>query len=243
MTELDVIVVGYRSEPFLPRLFSDLENMTRLKYELHYFDNTGNPKTLSRAWNELASRGKARYLVILNPDTALSPGWDERMVSVLTAHSNVGIATADPSPFALSAPSVEVMSALSKERQDRTDLGTNPVQFFVAFMERATWERLQGVDERMRFYMQDIDFIVRAKERLNKICVRVFACPIWHAGSASTKEASSQKEIDPQKECDFGSYIFSAVRHNGMKEWDRLTPEERDSIRLDLQYSVIPKAY
>lgn len=241
MKELDVIVVGYRSEAYLPRLISDLKELTAYEHQLHYFDNTGNPKTLSAAWNELAAKGDARFLAILNPDIALCPQWDERLIECLYTDSSVGLATADPTPFSLTPPSREVMERLGIERRTRKDVGTNPVQFFLAFMERWAWEELKGVDERMRFYMQDIDLIVRMSERLGRKAVRVFSCPVWHYGSASTHEARDRKEIDSQRECDFGSWVFNEVRHGKMKEWDRLNEEELAEIRKDERYCRIPR--
>lgn len=241
MTEVDIVVVGYRSEAYLPRLFSDVKDLSAREHKIHYFDNTGNPRTLSALWNELAAAGQAKYLAILNPDIALSPAWDERLIACLKNNPDIGLVTADPTPFALEPPAREVMVRLSKERAGRTDTSGNPVQFFVAFMERWTWSALRGVDERMRFYMQDIDLIVRMWERLQRRTVRVFSCPVWHYGSASTRDANDRKEIDSQRECDFGSAVFNEVRHGRLKEWQTLTESERAEIRRHTDFSKIPK--
>lgn len=240
MAKVDIISVGYRSEQFLPRLTCDLKTCTNNKHEFYYSDNTGNPKTLPKLWNELAALGHSEYLAILNPDIALSPEWDERLIQCLQSNPDVGLATADPAPFALACPSPEEMAALSSSRKNRADLGSDPVQFFVAFMKRVDWERLGGVDERMRFYMQDIDFIVRLREQSKKRTVRVFSCPVWHYGSASTKEAGKRNEIDAQRECDFGSWVFTEVRQGRMKEWHLLSDLERRTVREDERFSKIP---
>lgn len=242
MVTIDIVVIGYRSESFIPRLFSDLEGTTKNPHKLYYFDNTGNPKTLSAAWNEMAGKGQGEYLAIMNPDVALSPSWDDRLLRCLSSDPSTGIATADPSPFSLTAPSKEVMSEISKQRASRTDVGLDPVQFFLAFMKRQHWEALRGVDERMRFYMQDIDFIVRMNERLKKRTVRVFSCPIWHHGSASTRRAGQLGEIDAQVECDFGSRVFDQVHRGILKEWQLLSESERRQIRTSPLYSKIPCA-
>lgn len=240
MSQIDVVCVGYRSENFLPRLKDDLNDFTIRPHHFHYFDNTGNPRTLPSLWNELAARGSARYLAIVNPDIALSPEWDERLIRRLESDPSIGLVTPDPTPFSLRCPSRSDMIALSRDRIDRADVGTDPVQFFAALMERKHWESLGGVDERMRFYMQDIDFIVRLHEVLRKRAVRVFGCPVWHFGSASTKAASERREMDPGVECDFGSKVFTDVRHGRLKQWHLLSEEEKKDVRTDGRYSRIP---
>lgn len=236
---IDIVIVGYRSEEYLPRLFEDIKSTTRAPHSVHFSDNTGNPKTLSTVWNDLAARGSSPYIAVLNPDIALSPDWDIRMVRCLEKDRGTGIATADPVPSSLDIPSRETMVAISKERESVFSTSRDPVQFFAVMMSRQVWVSLKGVDERMRFYMQDIDFIVRTWERLRKTTVRVHGCPIWHKGSASTKEATKRLEINTDLECAHGSRVFHEVRHGMLKEWDFLSENERLQVRQDPKYNTM----
>lgn len=234
---LDMIVVSYHEEAYIERLIEDAKLLTRSDYVIHHWNNTGNKKTVSAAWNELAAIGRGEYLAVLNADIALSPGWDERLISCLNSDSSIGFAAADAAPFSIEMPSREQMVSIAAERAEVVDLRRTEVQFHVPMMKRATWNELGGVDERMRFYMQDIDFVVRLSERLKKSAVRVLKCPIWHKGSSATVEARKRGELNPDFECKLGSDVFTEVRHGRMKEWHQLTHDEKMEIRQDPRYN------
>jgi len=237
MKSVDIVLVGYRSEMFLPRLRKDIESMTSMPRTVHYFDNFGNTRTLSALWNDLAAGGKGDYVVIMNPDIALSPGWDERLAGALK--DGVGIATPDPfgsSPTAEPMPDRSRMEELARERAADARLTTAEVQFFIAMTSRATWELLKGVDERMRFYMQDSDIIRRAQESYNLSTVRVHACPVWHRGSASTAAALERKELDQKLEYDTSFAVWREVREGRWPVWHKLTDAERAAIRTHPKY-------
>jgi hypothetical protein len=233
---IDIIVVGYRSESFLQRLLDDIRTLTENKHTVYYADNTGNAYTLPARWNMLAALGKSEFLAILNPDIALCPQWDHRLLSGLMSDHSIGIVTADPVMVSCPAPSKEQMAEIANTRT-AMGLTGDSICFFCSVMRRNLWSQLKGVDERMRFYMQDIDFIVRANERCGKGTKRVLSCPVWHSGSASTKEAKARGELDPDLECKFGSAVFDGVRHKRMKEWHLLTDEERNAVRRDPLYA------
>jgi len=236
---IDIVLVGFRSEEFLPRLLEDIEAFTALPHIVHYFDNTGNPRTLSALWNDLAAAGTADYLAIMNPDIALSPSWDRRLVRALRFDPTLGIATPDPigsSPTAAPMPSVATMRELAKELAGNQEVSTGDVQFYLPVLARRTWEALRGVDERMRFYMSDSDLLHRAKARLGLRAGRVHSCPVWHRGSASTGEAIRRKEINQSLEYDTSFAVWREVREGRMKDWDLLTDAERSAVRSDPKY-------
>lgn len=235
--KLDIIVISYHEEEFIRRLIEDAKLMTKSTYVIHHWDNTGNKKTVSAAWNELAAIGNAEYLAVLNADIALSPEWDEKLISCLNSDPSIGFAAADPLPFALEIPSREQMVSIAKERAGVIGYSGTTVQFFAVIMKRSTWNTLHGMDERMRFYMQDIDFVVRLSERFKKKGVRVLNCPVWHKGSSATVEAKKRGELNPDFECKLGSDVFTEVRHGRMKEWQCLTHEEKTAIRQDIRYN------
>lgn len=239
MNTVDVVLVGYRSEMYLPRLREDLRKMSRLKVNLLYFDNGKNEKTLSRLWNDLAATGGGRYVTIMNPDIALCPDWDIRLASVLDRNPDVAFATPDPfgsSPTAEPMPSRERMAEISTASASDDRLTTDPIQFYVAMILRSNWLKLCGVDERMRFYMSDSDVIRRAEESFNLRSVRVHACPIWHQGSASTARALERKELDQKLEYDTSFAVWREVREGRWKVWHDLSDNERAAVKSHPKY-------
>jgi len=241
MSVIDVVLVGYRSEMFLPRLREDLKSMSSLRVQVHYFDNGKNEKTLSRIWNDLAALGGGKYIAIMNPDIALCPNWDGRLTSVLDEHHDIAFATPDPfgsSPTAEPMPSRERMREISVSASGNRSLTTDPIQFYVAVTTRATWNRLKGVDERMRFYMSDSDIIRRAQESFGLRSVRVHACPIWHQGSASTAAALEHKKLDQKLEYDTSFSVWKKVwGDKSLKAWHWMTDRERAEVRSHPVYS------
>jgi hypothetical protein len=237
---IDVVLVGYRSEMYLPRLREDLKSMSGLKVALHYFDNGKNSKTLSQLWNDLAADGRGEYIAIMNPDIALSPDWDMRLTRVLDHFQNVAITTPDPfgsSPTADPMPSRERMREIADERASDSSITSDHLQFYLAMTRRTTWNILKGVDERMRFYMADSDIIRRANERFGLRTVRVHSCPVWHRGSASTAEAIEHKELDQKIEYDTSFAVWREVREGRWKEWHQLSDAERIAVRKHPVYS------
>ena len=248
---MDIVVVGYRSEAFLPRLFDDLEGMSVLPHQVHYWDNIGNPKSLSVAWNDLSSQGRAPYLCILNPDVALSPRWDERLIRALdnpeigTAHAECAGRSVDgpiPSRATMEALGARACGHGRVETWDVLQCGIDALRFFCVMTRRADWERLHGVDERMRFWRQDSDYHWRMRTRLGKFAAFVIGCPVWHHTGASTHAAIDRGEIDFAFECRLSDHLWDDVRSEHRKDWDFLTPGERAAVRRNpLFQRITPK--
>jgi hypothetical protein len=240
MRKVDIVLVGYRSDMYLPRLRQDISNMSACKTAVHYFDNSRNSKTLSRLWNDLAAAGRGDYIVIMNPDIALCPDWDLRLVEAIDRNPDLAFATPDPfgsSPTSEPMPSRQAMREISDERQIDDRLTTDQLQFYVAAIRRDYWNKLRGVDERMRFYMSDSDAIHRALHSFCLRSVRVHSCPIWHRGSASTAEAIEKKELDQKVEYDTAFGVWREVREGRWKQWHDMTDQERADVRKHPVYS------
>lgn len=232
--ELDVVIVGYRSERFLPRLREDLARWSAYEHRVHYYDNLGNNRTLSALWNELAAQGSAENLCILNPDVALSPEWDRKLIRGLS-EKGVGVTIADNAcNTSNDYPSREAMAAaagppvLEVRDTSRTLVG---LHFYCPMMKRATWEALHGVDERLRFYNQDCEFLTRLRTVLGLTVAYVRGAAVWHYGGASTGEAESRGEINRQVETYVSQEAWNRILAGAEKEWHLLTPEEKAAVR------------
>ena len=250
---LDVVLVGFRPGEETDRALSDVRELSELGISLHYFDNTGNPKNLSMAWNDLAMEGRARYIAFLNSDLILSPGWDAKLVMVLDQRPDVGAAI----PFAVasgpvtyhgnaftigSPPSREDMASLALHAQEIEepeiyDYGTEGAPFFAVMVRRSDFESLRGFDERFRFYAQDHEFQERLRSRGQKT-VRVSDCPAWHGGSIATKRASEFNDMSPHDEYVFFGEVLSRVRRGDVPRWHDLDDPARVAVRADRRYYI-----
>lgn len=260
MAALDIVVVAYRSEADLPDLLEGVKTITALRHELYLFDNIGNPKTLTIAWNDLARQGSSDYIAFLNTDIRLSPSWDLRAVEGLCRHdtgavignpvghdwSNVAFADGKvhPDPPLAPAPNVEAMSSIVKKWRGRLDdvtyRGCN-APFFAAVIRRDMWEALLGFDERFRFYGQDHDFQRRMSGRFGKHTVRIASCAIWHRGAGSTRQALLNGDVNFAAEMAHCGKLFAQRASGEAKPWDHLSDEERAAVRLDPVYSKMPR--
>lgn len=252
---LDIVVVAYRPGEETRRLLAELPRFTKAPYELHYFDNTGNPKNLSAAWNDLAAAGSAPFIVFLNPDISLSPEWDERLTKFLELHPEVGVVLPDPvghPPFkSVSGRTCPIAYRFPPSEEDMIALGqwaktqegfyafteNDPAPFFAAMMRRKTFEALFGFDERLRFYGQDHD--VQHRLRIRGLqTVRVYSCLLYNQVSVPTKKAIEHGDIDINEEYRHIGRVLPYVKDGSLAAWDRLTPKERGLIRQDPRYVI-----
>jgi hypothetical protein len=263
MATLDIVTVAYRSGEDLEALRRDIPRMTESPHHLWVFDNTGNPKTLTIAWNDLALGGSAEYIAFLNTDVRLSPGWDSRLIEALE-RGGVAAGAALPRPVGhdwpslldpgrapfpshqtAPAPGPEDMSALAARSKDERGVYVfagegDRASFYAVLVRRADWNRLRGFDERFRLYGQDHDFQRRLEERLSARTVRANGCPVWHRCGGSSMEAAKRGEVDFSAEMRHHGVVKSALRAGRLKDWDLLGPEECRAVRLDAAYAAMP---
>lgn len=258
---IDVCVVAYRSEEDLPALEADLTLMSRCDVRLHLFDNTGNPKTLTIAWNDLAAKGDAPYIAFLNTDIRLSPAWDERLVAGIQKHDGAGVVMPEPvghdwpvlsgkgeRDFSRSSvcptPPRDAMSTISAKFEGRTDDysfgGACNAAFYAVLLRRDFWNVMKGFDERFRFYGQDHDFQRRMLSRHNRYAIRVRSSAVWHRCAGSTTKAAERGEVDFQNELEHHGKTKDAIGSGRMKEWDLLSEEERRAVRQNALYAKMP---
>lgn len=258
---IDVCVVAYRSEEDMPDLEIDLTLMSRHPIQLHLFDNTGNPKTLTIAWNDLARQGSAPYLAFLNTDIRISPGWDERLVDALEASKDVGVVlpmpvghdwavrsglgNEFPRESVCPTPVREAMCRISEAAKGDPDLysfgGACNAAFYAVLMKRSLFMDLKGFDERFRFYGQDHDFQRRVLARYGKYSIRVNRSVVWHRVSGSTMKASEHGEVDFHNELVHLGKVTDATTTGKVSPWDKLSDEERAAVRLDPIYGQMPR--
>ena len=254
-------MVAYRSEADLPHVLDGLKTMSSLPHELHFHDNVGNTKTLTIAWNELASRGKADYIVFLNTDIRLSPEWDKRLVDGIERHADAGAVmprpvghdwrhlidpTQQPYPDSGTAPAPtrEAMQKLSDDWKDlESDYsfgGACNAAFYAVLVRRSIWEALKGFDERFRFYGQDHDFQRRLVSRFGKYALIIANAPVWHRCGGSVQKAAEKAEVDFGGEMRHCGAITDGLKAGSLSEWDILSDQDRQRIHANPKYNRMP---
>lgn len=251
---VDIVIVGFRPGLETERLLEDIPATTWSPFRVYYFDNTGNPKSLSEAWNDLAFAGSAPYIAVLNSDVIPSPGWDVRMMQAL-GHEDIGAVM----PHAIGCPNVvylgkSITTSVPPTREDMEraasiavdesngkpimmDFGGEHGPFYAVMLRRADFASLKGFDERLRFYAQDHDFQDRLRSRGMKN-VRLENCPFFHGDSVSTKKAIEEGDIDIMEEYRTIGRHYGPIKAGAVPRWDALSDEERASIRRDPAYRM-----
>lgn len=250
---LDIVIVGFRPGPETERLLGDLPVTTKSSYELHYFDNTGNPKSLSQAWNDLAFAGSAPYIAILNSDVIPSPAWDLRMIEALDDET-IGSVMPGAIPCVGKYLGVDVGFHMPPTREDMRhasdiaveksagkpliyDYGKEQGAYYSVMLRRADFELLKGFDERLRFYAQDHDFQDRLRMRGMKN-IRLDSCPFFHGDSVATKKAIANGDIDIMAEYKTIGLIYYPIRDGQTPRWDALSDDDRKGVRADPIYRM-----
>lgn len=254
-------MVAYRSEGDLPHVFEGLRTMSSLPHELYLHDNVGNTKTLTIAWNELASRGKADYIVFLNTDIRLSPEWDARLVAGIERHADAGAVMPCPvghdwqrlvdaskkpypDPVTAPAPTHEAMRHISdawkRRENDYSFGGSCNAAFYAVLVRRSIWEALNGFDERLRFYGQDHDFQRRLYHRFGKYSMIIACAPVWHRCGGSVRKALEHGEVNFSVEMKHCGEISRALKSGSLLEWDLLSNSDRLKIHTDPKYNRMP---
>jgi len=256
MSAVDVAVVGYRPGPETARLLAEVNAITRRPHTVNYFDNTGNPKNLSAAWNDLARQGSGTFIAFLNPDIVISPGWDDRMAACLEGHPEVGAVLPSgvggngvfrlvngvtyPGRYS-NPPTPDEMGAMAAWSADKAGhyvfSATDPAPFWAVMMRRADWEALKGFDERLRFYGQDHDMQHRLRRR-GLQTVMLLSCPVFNYGSLPTRRAREAGDFDVNEEYHANGRVYPLLRDGRLPLWENLSDAERAAVRGNPAYAI-----
>jgi len=257
--EIDVVVVSYRTEMEVARLTSDLKQSTFNPYTLHVFDNTGNPKTLTIAWNDLAAQGIGEYIAFFNPDIVICPEWDKMLIDALARHKHLGailpISMGSERPVQCFGRTIhgnwgdpptqkdmgEIKAAIAGDDGIYVYCETDPCAYFAVLMKREIFVRLKGFDERFTLYAQDHDMQDRIRG-LGMQTGALVSAPFWHGGSLSTKRAVENGDIHLQEEYVRIGKVLEPLRQGSLKRWHDLSDLERAEIRRNPRYNRIAGA-
>lgn len=107
----DIIIVNYNSKECLTRCLESIEKYTVYPYQLIIIDNNSNDgsqsylKNITTAkvifnnrnrgcaagWNQGIETGKNEHIVLLNPDTLVTPGWLTQLIRTAETDNMIGV--------------------------------------------------------------------------------------------------------------------------------------------------------
>lgn len=256
---VDAVVVLYRSEACWLPLESDLLELSKGPVNIYFFDNTGNPKTLSVALNDLVRCGNSEFICFVNPHMRLGKEWDSRLVRALQGDSRLGVTSPCPfsspgpvrlpsdivSPFLVHAPpTLEEMAALadwSRPFQEVRVFKECSAGFFCAMLRRDLFEDMCGFDERFRLYGLDIDFQWRMRKTKDLYVGEVHSCVAYYPPNGSLALATQSGDLDFKDEFGHMGGTFHVTQTGTVKPWHELPFSAREAVRSHPVYGSMPR--
>ncbi len=169
---VSLVVVMHNDEQLLPGFFEHLAATTYPHFEVIVVDNESSDGTVAylrertpevttvsnevgvgfgNAANQGAELANGEFLVFMNADVFVTPEWLDRLVSRMTAESDIGIL----SPTVLSPETADRPAATGSAE-------TATVPGCSMMVRRSTWTDLGGFDPVFYLYWEDTDLCWRA---------------------------------------------------------------------------------
>ena len=191
-----IIIVSYNNTEDITRCLQSVKQTADASFDVIVVDNAstdGSADNIAAGFPEVivirssanlgfgggcnlgASRAQGEYLVFLNPDTMVDPGWLDALIKSLDARPHAGLATSkilmlnDPKCINTCGNTVHMtgltlcrgLGASSESYEE--DEETDAVSGAAFAIRRDVFESLGGFDEEMFLYMEDTDLSLRAR--------------------------------------------------------------------------------
>lgn len=262
MPHLDVVVASLWPKENTTTFLADVKRTSKLKHTVHLFDisSGASPKTLSIAWNDLASKGRGDLIVFMKTDVILSPEWDLRLSETLESFPQVGVAipaffgnerpvrlVAEGPPTTLKEgePGITDMAQIAEWAEMFTGViylyEEFNAPFSAAMMQRSVWQTLQGFDERFRIFGHDHDFQARLHDDTGQLAASVRSCPVYSKAGTGSMEYILRVYSDLGSEYAHLTDARATVSKDGF--WHKLSKEARAAVRQDPKYSKLPLSH
>jgi len=174
------------------------------------------PGRFTRSANDGLSRAQGEILLLLNSDTEVEPKGLENLLAVFEREPALGIAGAllhypDGSPqwsggrepslawfFALASGLPALLRRLPFYRRLKPLAAPGPVAVdwvtgAAMALRRPVWEAVGPLDEGFRFYVQDLDFCLRARRAGWGVAVRPELRALHHHGATIGKDSGASR--------------------------------------------------
>lgn len=224
MARVSIIIPNWNGAHLLPACLKDLRTQTFTDFETLVVDNgskDGSLKLLAEQFPEVRvllhaenlgfsaaintgiAAGIGEYVVALNNDTEIDPGWLAALVETMDRHPEAGLATSKILDFRNrdiidtvgDGYSLTGLSYKIGSRCKDHELHSEPFDVFgasacAAIYRRSMLDDIGVFDVHFFAYMEDVDLSIRARLAGYR-CLSVPAAKIYHMGSASTGGTAS----------------------------------------------------
>lgn len=209
--DLDIFIVAFHAKQVLYEAAVSILMGSEPGYRLTIYDNSVHNYPLTWLWNRFVEQSGREYIAMCNPDIIVSPGWDTEAMACLTQHPNVAAVNPHtnygfqiglyghpwPGDFtAFDAPKIaDKMKQDFKEKRFVLTKDPRILAGHCYIFRKSTWKLLNGFDERITFFFNEVDFSRRAIARGMDlaVCGHAFAFHKWHS---STQDAQNQGVLD-----------------------------------------------
>jgi GT2 family glycosyltransferase/tetratricopeptide (TPR) repeat protein len=219
---LSIVVVAYNSAADLPDCLDSIARCTRTPHEVIVVDNASTDGTrallrerrgialiesdsnagYSRAANLGIARARGEAVVLLNPDTAVTPGWDDRML----AHAKPGVGAVGPlSNYVaglqkfeahVSLPAgqlgIDELARILAARNAGRGVETKLLIGFCLLIAREALDRAGAMDEDLFLGNDDLEYSHRLRRAGLRLVIATDAF-VYHKGQRSFASEPSEK--------------------------------------------------
>lgn len=190
----EVVVIDNNSRDSTPAVLKEFQNRFAEKgWSMQIISNLGNVG-FGRACNQGIRTSSGAFVVILNNDTWLMPGWDEVLVRRIDELKADMIAPYyDETPFDEAATPIQAKKFVARNRNRYSRDWVSILMFF----RRETLDEIGLFDERFFVTYEDTDLRERM-DRAGKNYFQVGDCYIWHfsKGTRDSQKLPSNYEQD-----------------------------------------------
>ncbi|MCK4257685.1 MAG: glycosyltransferase family 2 protein [Halanaerobiales bacterium] len=204
---VDIVIVNYNTRLFLQKCIQSIRQSTHYPYHLIIIDNLScdgsrayleklNKKNIkiifnsknvgcAKAWNQGIREGKGKYVLFLNPDTVVVPGWLKKMVQCAEIDEQIAVVgnkQVNLQGVILHAGVVEkdghaiLRGTGEKDTADKFNQICDCIDVCGAcyLIKRKYIEKIGFFDERFFMYAEETDYSFRAR----RLGYRVVYCPV-----------------------------------------------------------------
>jgi GT2 family glycosyltransferase len=198
---LEIIVVDNGTRDGTSELLSEAAATDRRLIVIENRDNLG----FARGCNLGIRRASGEYVVLLNDDTVVAPGWLPRLIAALERDPGLGLVCpvtnhiGNAAKIPVEYRTLEAMERLATDRAFEYAgqvLGLSTVALFCAAMRRQLLEAIGLLDERFEMGMfEDDDLSLSLRERGLRLGVALDAF-VHHVGQASFDRLSTAEYLE-----------------------------------------------
>jgi GT2 family glycosyltransferase len=256
---VSIVILNYNGKPFLDRCLTSLFNQTISAFEILFIDNAstdgsvdytkerfGNDSRLKIIANSInygpiegnnigmrLANNYSQYILLLNNDTELPPGWLSCMIGALELDPNIGAACSkqlmmddrgrlqglgsfiDPCGFNYQ---------LGENEIDKGQYGSSTLEIFAGgttalFIRTQLLKKIGSLDSKYVHGFDDVDFCWRIKLSGYKV-VCVSKCSMYHKVAGTTRKVNLKNVLFHREK----NRIMTAVKNYSLSYQIRIMP-------------------